>query len=47
MIFGQSANRAPLSVERGWIVGSDFDHRTSSGLWPSDHVGVVIRLRLQ
>lgn len=45
MIFGRSATGDPLPVDRGWIVGGDPDERTADGLWPSDHMGVVIRLR--
>jgi hypothetical protein len=45
MVFGHSESGAPLPVDHGWIVGNDFENRTASGLWPSDHLGVVIRLR--
>lgn len=30
-----------------WIVGADLTDRTPSGLWPSDHAGVVARLTFQ
>jgi len=30
-----------------WIVGHDLADRTASGLWPSDHAGVVARLTFQ
>jgi hypothetical protein len=33
-------------VEECWIVGGDEDDRTATGLWPSDHAGVVARVRL-
>lgn len=29
-----------------YVVGDEFRDRTSSGLWPSDHAGVVARLRI-
>jgi endonuclease/exonuclease/phosphatase family metal-dependent hydrolase len=29
------------------VVGDQLGDRTSSGLWPSDHAGVVATLRLQ
>jgi endonuclease/exonuclease/phosphatase family metal-dependent hydrolase len=45
MVFGHTAAGAPLPVDRGWIVGRDPANRTATGLWPSDHLGVVIRLR--
>lgn len=33
-------------VERGWVVGHREQDRTASGLWPSDHAGVVAELRI-
>jgi endonuclease/exonuclease/phosphatase family metal-dependent hydrolase len=32
---------------RAFVTGNDADERTASGLWPSDHGGVVSRLRLK
>lgn len=43
MVFGRAAGGGALPVDRGWITGGDA--RTSGGLWASDHLGVVIRLR--
>jgi len=34
-----------VGVFRSKIVGIDQDNRTPSGLWPSDHAGVVVTLR--
>ena len=34
-----------VEVFRSMIVGIDQDNRTPSGLWPSDHAGVVATLR--
>ena len=49
MVFGREADGAPIPVDRGWVVGRDPDERTPATaigrLWPSDHAGVVIRLR--
>lgn len=46
MIFGRTATGAPLGVDRGEITGEDPNDRdAASGLWPSDHAGVVLRLR--
>lgn len=49
MVFGRRADGSPMPVERGWIVGRDPGERTPATpigrLWPSDHAGVVIRLR--
>ena len=33
----------PLSAE---VVGDELDDRTASGLWPSDHAGVVVNFRI-
>ena len=34
-----------VAVDRGVVVGRDPAERTPSGVWPSDHAGVVMRLR--
>ncbi len=48
-VFGRRANGAPMRVDHGWIVGRDPGERTPptaiGRLWPSDHAGVVVRLR--
>jgi hypothetical protein len=36
-----------LRTVRAFVTGDDADQRTASGLWPSDHGGVVSRLRLR
>ncbi|MGH2946415.1 MAG: endonuclease/exonuclease/phosphatase family protein [Solirubrobacteraceae bacterium] len=36
-----------LKTVRARVTGDDPDERTASGLWPSDHGGVVSRLRLR
>lgn len=49
MVFGRRANGTPMPVEHGWTTGKDPDERTPptaiGRLWPSDHAGVVIKLR--
>jgi len=46
MVFARgAADGGDVSVDRGWVVGRDPAERTPSGLWPSDHAGVVMRLR--
>lgn len=49
MVFGRSETGRPLPVEWGWITGRNPLNRTAETpigrLWPSDHTGVVIRLR--
>lgn len=46
MIFGRTASGAPLGVDRGEITGNEpGDRDMATGLWPSDHAGVVLRLR--
>jgi endonuclease/exonuclease/phosphatase family metal-dependent hydrolase len=36
-----------LRAIRGQVVGDELDDRAPNGLWPSDHAGVVTRLRLR
>jgi endonuclease/exonuclease/phosphatase family metal-dependent hydrolase len=38
--------RGPVRAEAAEIVGTDPAKRTPSGLWPSDHAGVVVTLSL-
>jgi len=46
MIFGRTASGGPLAVDRGEVTGTDVaDRDPATGLWPSDHGGVVLRLR--
>jgi endonuclease/exonuclease/phosphatase family metal-dependent hydrolase len=46
MVFGRTASGAPLGVDRGEITGDEeADRDPATGLWPSDHAGVVLRLR--
>jgi endonuclease/exonuclease/phosphatase family metal-dependent hydrolase len=44
-IFARTTNGEPLAVDRGGIVGADQSVRDAAGIWPSDHAGVVLRLR--
>jgi Endonuclease/Exonuclease/phosphatase family len=39
--------KRPLKTRRAYVTGDDRGERTPSGLWPSDHGGVVSRLRLR
>ena len=39
--------RGPFHVGRASIVGDEAADRLSSGLWPSDHAGVVVTLELE
>jgi len=46
MVFGRTATGGPLAVDRGEVTGTDVtDRDPATGLWPSDHGGVVLRLR--
>jgi endonuclease/exonuclease/phosphatase family metal-dependent hydrolase len=36
-----------VGVLAGWVVGGDPGNRTPTGLWPSDHGGAVMALRLR
>jgi endonuclease/exonuclease/phosphatase family metal-dependent hydrolase len=46
MVFGRTASGGALSVDRGQVTGDEVGDRDPvTGLWPSDHAGVVLRLR--
>lgn len=49
MVFGRRADGSPMPVDWALVVGRDPDERTPptpiGRLWPSDHAGVVVRLR--
>lgn len=46
MVFARKANGDGLAVDRGAVTGTDVaDRDPDTGLWPSDHGGVVLRLR--
>jgi hypothetical protein len=46
MIFGHTVDGHVLGVDRGEVTGTDVaDKDPATGLWPSDHGGVVLRLR--
>jgi hypothetical protein len=46
MVFGRKSSGGPLGVDRGEVTGTDMSDRDpTTGLWPSDHGGVVLRLR--
>jgi hypothetical protein len=38
--------RGSFQVLRADLVGADPANRTTSGLWPSDHAGVLAKLEL-
>jgi endonuclease/exonuclease/phosphatase family metal-dependent hydrolase len=48
-VFGRRADGSPMPVDWAWATGKDPDERTPETpigrLWPSDHAGVVVRLR--
>ena len=47
MVFGRSAQGAGYAVDKGRVTGTSVtDRDPATGLWPSDHGGVVLRLRL-
>ncbi|MBJ7354096.1 MAG: endonuclease/exonuclease/phosphatase family protein [Thermoleophilaceae bacterium] len=37
--------KGAITVRRSRLIGLDPDNRTASGLWPSDHAGLVAKLR--
>ena len=46
MVFARTADGDALAVDRGQVTGTDVSTRDpATGLWPSDHGGVVLRLR--
>ena len=40
------SNGSTVGPVTAFVVGEEQDDRTSSGLWPSDHAGVIARLQL-
>lgn len=46
MVFTHTTDGRALAVDRGDITGDEVSDRDpATGLWPSDHAGVVLRLR--
>jgi endonuclease/exonuclease/phosphatase family metal-dependent hydrolase len=46
MVFARTADGDGLAVDRGRVTGTTVDTKDpATGLWPSDHGGVVLRLR--
>jgi hypothetical protein len=46
MVFARTPAGSGLAVDRGRVTGTDLvDRDPVTGLWPSDHGGVVLRLR--
>ena len=46
MVFARKAGGGGLKVDRGRVTGTQLSDRDpATGLWPSDHGGVVLRLR--
>ena len=45
LVLARGSDGQPLPADQGRIVGVDPANRTATGLWPSDHAGVVLRLR--
>ncbi|MEP6760953.1 MAG: endonuclease/exonuclease/phosphatase family protein [Sporichthyaceae bacterium] len=45
LVLARGADGQALPADQGRIVGVDPANRSATGLWPSDHAGVVLRLR--
>jgi hypothetical protein len=46
MVFARTQAGDALAVDRGEVTGTDLaDRDPETGLWPSDHGGVMLRLR--
>jgi hypothetical protein len=45
LVLARGSDGQALPADQGRIVGTDPANRSAAGLWPSDHAGVVLRLR--
>jgi hypothetical protein len=45
MVFARTADGGRVKVVHGEVTGNEVTDRDASGLWPSDHAGVVMKLR--
>ncbi len=45
LVLARSVDGGAMPADQGRIVGVDPANRSATGLWPSDHAGVVLRLR--
>ncbi len=46
MVFAHTVDGHQVTVDRGEVTGNELtDRDPATGLWPSDHAGVVLRLR--
>jgi endonuclease/exonuclease/phosphatase family metal-dependent hydrolase len=45
LVLTRGLDGAPVPADKAVVVGTDPANRTAGGLWPSDHAGVVVRLR--
>ena len=45
LVLARGADGQALPADQGRTVGVDPANRSATGLWPSDHAGVVLRLR--
>jgi hypothetical protein len=45
LVLTRGTAGAPLPVDKPVVVGTDPANRSATGLWPSDHAGVVVRVR--
>ncbi len=41
-----NVGRHPIGPVQAWVVGDELKDRTPSGLWPSDHAGVIAQLHV-
>jgi endonuclease/exonuclease/phosphatase family metal-dependent hydrolase len=47
LILARTKNGSKLPVLNGDVTGNEVEDKAENGLWPSDHAGVVMRLRLR
>ena len=45
-VFFESDRKPDFTAKKAFVIGEAAGDRTATGMWPSDHAGVVARLRL-
>ncbi len=44
--IGGSSEVSVVGPAFGYVLGDDFNERTRTGMWPSDHAGVVLEIHI-
>ncbi|MFL6078266.1 MAG: endonuclease/exonuclease/phosphatase family protein [Mycobacteriales bacterium] len=45
-VFTRGTAAVPVAADQATVIGDQLADRTPGGLWPSDHAGVVVRVRI-